>query len=180
MASVAMRSALVRLGCSNEAATAIVDDQGIDDLDELRVLKDDEIGNLCKVVRRPGGTMNDGNGNPIPATGNPVSFRAENNIKLAAYWLRHQVRVSRETATADITLASVRSTRHLRDLEAQRGDDEPKEPTIDPKDWPKTIEAIEEYFRSSYGITNIPLAYVIRQRADLPEGADPVGNYINK
>ena len=45
-----------RLGFSAQAATYIMGDQGIDSLDELKVLDDKEVDALCKVVRKPGGT----------------------------------------------------------------------------------------------------------------------------
>ena len=43
------------LGFSSQAATDIMGDQGIDSLEELRVLDDKEVESLCKVVRKPGG-----------------------------------------------------------------------------------------------------------------------------
>ena len=62
---VALRAALARLGVSAEAARFITDDQGLDTLDELKVLTNDEIESLRKVVRRPGGTA------PKPNAGYP-------------------------------------------------------------------------------------------------------------
>ena len=51
-------------------------------------------------------------------------------------------------------------------------------PEIDPKDWPRTIKAIKEWLRRCLGMTNIPLAYVIRDSED-PQAAadDPPTNY---
>ena len=54
---VALRSALTRLGFLVEAAGFITDEQGLEKLDELKVLTNDDIESLCKVVRRPGGTV---------------------------------------------------------------------------------------------------------------------------
>ena len=53
---VALRAALTRLGFSDKAAGFITNDQGLDTLDELKVITNDEIESLCKVVMRPGGT----------------------------------------------------------------------------------------------------------------------------
>jgi hypothetical protein len=58
----AMRTMFVRIGFTNVAAQVIVDEQGMDTLDEIQLLTDDEIENLCKVIRRPGGWSQD----PIP------------------------------------------------------------------------------------------------------------------
>lgn len=55
--AAAMRTALERLGASQDAARAIVNDQGIASLDELKVLQDDDVSVLCKTVRRPGGVV---------------------------------------------------------------------------------------------------------------------------
>ena len=80
-AAVAIRDALQRMGFSANAALAVTNEQGIDDMDELGVLTDTEVENLCKVVRRPGGANTAGVANP----GHAVSLRAENNLKLACY-----------------------------------------------------------------------------------------------
>ena len=40
-------------------------------------------------------------------------------------------------------------------------------PTINFKDWPKTMEAIHEYLCSYLGEKKIPLAYVVRKDADV-------------
>ena len=52
----AMRTMLQRIGLSAAASQVIVDEQGLDSLNEIRLLTDDEIESLCKVVRRPGGS----------------------------------------------------------------------------------------------------------------------------
>ena len=62
---VALCTALTRLGFSAKGAGFITDDQGLDTLDELKVLTNDEIESLSKVVRRPGGTI------PNPNDGDP-------------------------------------------------------------------------------------------------------------
>jgi len=177
----AMRQVFQRLGFSQQAATAVVDDQGINSLDELRILKDDEITNLCKVIRRPGGQI--ANPNPdvqgnIPNPGIMVSLRAEHNTKLARYMLMHRtIRIARPCDHADITLDAVRAYAEMRDYELNYENPETK-PTIDDKDWPKTFEALEQYFTSKRGEYHIPLAYVIRDEVDPPAPADdPEGNY---
>ena len=178
----AMRAAYQRLGFSANAATRITDDQQIDSLGELKLLTDGEIENLCKVLRRPGGTIPNPQaataGQPprIPNPGEQVSLRAENNLKLASYYLKHQERVSRTPAAADITLANVRKLRELRQFE-QSYETTDDSIVINPRDWPKTIEGIQEYLRSYLGETKIPLAYVIRENVDPPADPDPSTGY---
>jgi ribosomal protein S13 len=48
---------LVRIRFRNAAADMICDQQGIDELSEIKILTDSEIECLCKVVRHPGGTI---------------------------------------------------------------------------------------------------------------------------
>ena len=182
MAAAATRTALGRLGFNNAAALRITDQQDLIDLDEFQLLTDAEVGNLCKVLRKPGGQI------PNPDAGNAgapamiydpgvsVSLRAENNLKLACYWLRHNVRVSRDATPAMITLVSIRSVQGLRDSETAHENPDVV-PKIDMKDWPKTIEAIEEYFRNYLGETGIPLAYVVRKEENVPANPDPSANY---
>ena len=62
---VAHNAALTRLGFSAKAAGFFTDDQGLDTLDELKGLTNDEIERLCKAVRRPGGIF------PNPNAGDP-------------------------------------------------------------------------------------------------------------
>jgi hypothetical protein len=53
-----------------------------------------------------------------------------------------------------------------------------RKPTINDKDWPKTFEALKQYFTLKRGEYHIPLAYVIREQVDPPTAADnPVDNY---
>ncbi|KAI2510102.1 hypothetical protein MHU86_4269 [Fragilaria crotonensis] len=178
MEPAAVRTALVRIGFVDAAAQAIVEEQGIDSLDEIRLLSDDEITNLGKLLRRPGGTVPGAAGAGGPAVPNPgiqVNARAETNLKLLAFYLRHKLRTSRSIAPAAVTLESIRSIRELRDFEAtyKPSDDVP---TINAKDWPKTMESILEYLRSYLGDKKIPLAYVVRKDENVPE-ADPDGGY---
>ena len=93
----AIRNMLQRVGFSNAAAILITGDQGIDSLDEIRSLDDAKALNLCKILRRPGGTVAGGLADP----GEKVSARAEDNLKLVIYYVKHQDRVSR---TPDIGL----------------------------------------------------------------------------
>eukprot|EP00978_Attheya_sp_CCMP212_P030444 scaffold112006_cov46-Attheya_sp.AAC.1 len=51
------RQLLVRMCFTNAAAAIITDEQGIDEMSEIKILTDSEIEGLCKVVRRPGGTI---------------------------------------------------------------------------------------------------------------------------
>jgi hypothetical protein len=177
--AVAMRAAFLRLGFSADAANALTDNQGIDSVDTLKFLEDHDVENLCKVIRRPGGQIQQA-GAAIPNPGTQVSLQAELNLKLACYWAKHQVRVSRPTATADITLDNIRALRQMRLSEIAHKDPE-EAPTLDEVDWPKNMEALEEYLGGFLGETGIPLAYVVRKDEAVPPAAnDPSNNYDSR
>jgi hypothetical protein len=58
MAAVsAVRTMLNRIGFTIAASQVIVDEQGLDSLDEIKPLTDDKIEDLCNVIRRPGGQI---------------------------------------------------------------------------------------------------------------------------
>jgi ribosomal protein S13 len=176
-AVIAMRTMFNRIGFTVAAAQVIVDEQGMDTLDEIKLLTDDEIENLCKVIRRPGGTIPGPNlgDAPVNNPGTPVNLRAENHLKLLAFYLRHQERASRVVNVANITLETIRTLRELRDFElTYKAPDDP--PTINAKDWPKTMENIHEYLSSYLGDHKIPLAYVVRKDDTVPAN-DPEGAY---
>ena len=127
----AIHMALGQIGFSNEAANYITSDQngqGMSSLAEFAVLTDDEVKNLCKVVCRPGGMMQNPNAAAppgadaaaaaaaaaataqpaqIPNPGLTVMLCTENDLKLACYFLCYKEHTS-PVVTADvIMLASV-------------------------------------------------------------------------
>jgi len=163
-----MHAALSRLGFSAQATSDIIGEQGIDTLEELRVLDDKEVESLCKVVRKLGGTSN--------TTGTVVSLRAEANLKMAVYYLKYLERTLRLADANNITLNSVRALRTHKQWEAEHKDE--TSPTISMKDWPKTIQSLVEYLKGCLGVTKIPLAYVIRDEASV--FPDPPGGYATR
>jgi hypothetical protein len=42
-------------------STSITDNQDVNSLEELKILRDNEITNLCKALRRPGGLIDNPN-----------------------------------------------------------------------------------------------------------------------
>lgn len=167
-----IRTMLDRIGFTAAARDEITGDQGIDSLDELRTLDNSMVENLCRVIRRPGGMVG-GAADP----GIKVSARAKENLKLAIYYIKHQDRVSRDVVIGSITLANIRLLMKQRDTEKDHTDPD-TQPKIDGKDWPKTIEAIEEYLRQFRGTNGVPLSYVVRKDIKPePSADDPSTNY---
>jgi len=117
---------------SNKAALDITNVQGIDDANGLIIFSDTEIESLCRIIRKPGRQIA-GNavGGLVPNPGKAVSLRAENNLKLARYYLRHQKRISEwPVPLADIMLDNVHSLKGLRDIELNYELPDDKAPSI--------------------------------------------------
>ena len=120
--ATALGTALTRLGFSPDAADAIIDGQGVDTVDAFLHLEDEQVESLCKVVRRPGGSVDNPAAEPpeplgahpsqaernahadataaalrqparITDPGLKISLPSEENLKLACYLLRHQIRI---------------------------------------------------------------------------------------
>jgi len=179
-----MRQALVRLGFSNEAASDVTNIQGIDNAGELVILSDEEIENLCRIIRKPGGQIEiAGDGNDVeqvPNPGNAVPLRAENNLKLARYWLLHQQRTSNWPVQLNsITLENVRSLKPLRDTELAYKRPEDKAPRMNERNWPKTLESVSEYLKTILGIKGVPLAYVVREDREIADD-DPTWTHAQR
>lgn len=78
------------------AAGAAVTVQGIQALDDLRDMSDDNITTLCLLVCHPGGTVADAAGNQVPHCGTALSATLEICLKLASYYLIHLQRTQRD------------------------------------------------------------------------------------
>ena len=163
----ARAQALQGIGCSAAVVTAIVNQQGFQNLDDFVDMDDGDVEALCKVIQRPGGALAPQN----------VTFRAKTNLKLATFYLRHLKRTSRPLRWQSITVASIRTLRTLKEDEEAYTNPTDK-PTINNKDWSKMLEDIEEYLATVLGETKIPLSYVVRTDPEvIPHAADGPNNY---
>ena len=75
----------MRLGWINAASSLVYDEQAINSIDKFRPLDDESVKTLCKVLRQPGGVA--ANGDPDP--GVKVDARAESNLMIDAYLIKH-------------------------------------------------------------------------------------------
>jgi hypothetical protein len=77
-------------------------EQGIESLNEITLLKDEEITILCKIVWWPGSTDDD--------EGHTVSQKTEKNLKLCTYLIKHQTKhISQPCEYDAITLNNVQA-----------------------------------------------------------------------
>ena len=96
---------------------------------------------LFQVLRRPGG-----NTGGVSNTGVAVSEMSEANLQNMLYYIKHFRRIGRMCMHIDVDLSKVRTIYHQRDLEEGHKDSEML-PTVNPRDWAKTLEKVEEYIR---------------------------------
>ena len=82
------------------------------------------------------------------------------NLKMACYYLQFKDRNSHVVGFPDINLVNVRALRNHRDWEKSHKDVDAPEMSL--WDWPRNIEIIEECLRGCLGVSNIPLAKVVR------------------
>jgi hypothetical protein len=126
--SAPMRAMCELLGFTTGAAATLEgNDHGINTLEEVVFLNGKDIDSLLKQLRRPGGVIvgpkivgGAAQSNPGPLVTNPghsVSIRAETNLKLAVFYLRHQARISSIVAPASVLLTVVRCLRSTKEYE---------------------------------------------------------------
>lgn len=165
MDAAASRSMLERIGFTAPAAAVMVaaDGQGLSSMDDFLMMDEEVIGTICRVVRKPGGRDD----------GQAVSAIAEANLKSMVYYIKHQDRISRTANFAGVTVPKVRKLKRQQELEKKHEDPEVR-PDIDPKNWPKTLESVIEWFGGFRGVDNHPLSYVVRDDLEVPTmGGDP-------
>lgn len=184
-AAVLFRTQLGIIGFTVGAAVYITTTEEVDDIPELEILTDTEVHTLCDTVRNPGGLIN----NPAAGAGAPaqirnpgiaVSTRAETNLKLAAYYVRHQRRISRTPLINQLTLVNLRALRALK--EHEKNHKNPANPdTLDSTKAEAMIAFLDTFVAHLslfLGEGGTPLPYVIREVGDFyDEGEDPPGNY---
>jgi hypothetical protein len=165
-----MLALLARLGFTQEAALLMTVEQGMHDLSDLQRLKDSEAESLCKVLRTPGGTIPNEPAQQLLGAaerrnpGTTVSVLAQNNLKLLCYYLRDRARRSRTVHAEDIDIYTVRSITELKTTEESwKNPTSDQIPKIDPNDWAKNIDSIDQYLGGFLGMTGVPLPYVTRK-----------------
>lgn len=103
-----------------------------------------------------------GGGQSQPYREAMVNQQAESHLKLVlAFYLQHQARHSKMANAADVTLHAIGEVCELHEFEATYKKPEDL-PSVNVKDGPRTIEAIDEHPWSVLGERIISLAYVIR------------------
>ena len=158
---------------SDAAATEITTNQGYDNLDELFLLDDKGIDNLCTIVRKP--TTNT-TGAVVP--GVAIPSLAQERFKLSVFAIKHLKRVSREVKLDLITRKDVHELCQQRQMELSFVNKTDGYAIATFKDLSKTFEWVHEQLEHCRGVNGVPLAYVTRPDLIPKRDADdPAGRY---
>ena len=103
-----------------------------------------------------------------------VPLKAELNLNLTCYYLRFKYQTSRVVGSPKINLVNFRTLRNHRDWKKSHKDVDAPELSL--RDWSHNIESIEEWLWGCLGVSNIPLAYVVRPEELMP-AVTPAGGY---
>ena len=131
------------LGLSLNAAKLLIREQGLDSSEQLRVLINKNVDDICNVVRKPGNKNADG----TPNRGQQVAVIAQENLTLAIFVFHHRWR-----CTLDLEVTGVHEDRELLLAGEKKCKDECKDSYVLPKIKKSYMAgmmvAIEEYLRS--------------------------------
>ena len=97
---------------------------------------------------------------------------------LALYFIKHLDRVSRYVTFRNVTLAGVSKLAGQHEMEEYAMEGSVITPMVHTKDWPKTLESVEEYLFTFCGVNGTSLSYVAKKQI-LPtaEADDPSKRY---
>jgi hypothetical protein len=175
-----VRNALQAIGIVDvEQHDAVTD--SITSMDVFEIATDDFIKDMCKNIRRPEGTLPNPNaeqpGAPAmsPRNGVAISATLEERLVLLAYYVCHLKRTSRpypaQFNAARIFLMIKIKKREKEDKELAKDLVAPGQ-IEDLKNIRDAFENIAEYLLQIRGTMGVPLAYVICEDKEVPEGPD--------
>ena len=153
---------------SQGAATALQDEQLLEDSEVFDRTNDDEIDSICRAIRR--GTGGD--------TGVIIAKKSITRLKLTSFYVKHQARTSRTlTSLTSVTPDQILSLRDQQDLELSWKDTHPTPDTfpatvLEQKTAATTFKQIRSMLARIRGVTGVPLAYVIRPDIEVDDSSD--------
>jgi hypothetical protein len=166
----------LELGILPDAAKALIKDQAINSLTSLTEMSEEEITVCCKVIRRPGGSIeqplagigrNANRTQRVAAYGAPMAIIHETNLKLARFYLKYKEMTSRTVEPEDVTVQAIKKLRNYKVI-LEKGSTELDVDRIPNLTHEKTFEWFDEFrefLNTRISATSgRPLAYVVRKR----------------
>ena len=102
-----------------------------------------------------------------------VSAMDEANLQGIIYYIKNFKRIGLTCTRTYVEFSKVRAIFHQQDMEESYKEPEVV-PTVDTRDWPKTLEKVEEYIRIFLGVNTQPFSYRLREDLIAPVTAsDP-------
>jgi hypothetical protein len=154
--------------------------QGYSKFDDVKgIVDEDELDALFSAIRRPGGTILNNNNQEINNPGTFMGTNQQKRFRQLAYYMRYMETVQREFVVAEASLGRLtRLWKFKVDLDRIRKDGNPALPEkfTTGKKSRETIEDIESWIGSSYGIEGTPLEYIVRAEVELPVTDPGFGN----
>jgi hypothetical protein len=162
--------------------------QGLGTVDDFIALSEEDIEDVCKIVRRTGGMIPNpafGQGASrgaqpplLPNPGLPIGHLHEKRLKMLRFFIYHLQRIQREFDPAIATMDTLQEIYLLKEVDDE---DDQKKPALPEKITKtdkvrKVIENIESLLLSMKGINGVPLLYIVRDQLALPTG---IGNNID-
>ena len=93
-----------------------------------------------------------------------MNAKAESNLMLDMYLVKHRDTVSRYVTFRNVTLAGVRKLAGQREMEEYATEYSFTDSKVNTNNWPKTLEGVEEYLRTFRGVNSAPLSYLVRNQ----------------
>ena len=166
------------------ALTIALTAEGVDTINGMLGMTDDDVDDLCSNIRKPGGEIDnpariaDPNNVNLPARipnhGTTVGRVHQERLKQLAYYHSYIIIVNRnfvaQHATVDELVRLWKYKKNLENIKKNRDDGEEKYPEkfSNVKSSREFVESIENWITEHYGIEDIPLAYVIRPEPLVP------------
>ena len=98
---------------------------------------------------------------------------------LAVYFIKHRDRVSIDVTFINLVLAGVRKPTSQGEMEEYSTEGSIINPTVNTKDWPKTVKSVEEYLRMFHSVNDTPLSDVMRNQLVPTAESDDLSNSYN-
>jgi hypothetical protein len=166
------------LGIAQDDVREALRAQGLGTIADFSSLSESDIEDVCKIVRRPGGTIPNpnagrgGRGVPdvLPNPGVQIGHLHEKKLKMLRYFVFHLQRVQRNFDPITASMDVLHEVYLLKDVDEETAKVELPDKLTKTDKVREVIENIESVLLVMKGINGVPLLYVVRDLVALPTG----------